>query len=209
MIDKVYYKCGFRNMLLQPSRRVAVGHRFTLGALYLLTNLGLYYVTRGWFYQWGNHVATPPYSTIKENEMKAIEPPLCNVIMGKDQEEYFDLPAFVDNVKCVTCWELSKADMDTIRRTGKVYLAQYNQGQKLQPVSMGVLVSDVYEANEIDAFETYATVEWDRGMDHEALAITACPICGALPNERCHSQLVNGDPTCDFLYKRVHAKRLR
>jgi hypothetical protein len=109
----------------------------------------------------------------------------------------------------VTCWELTKEELETVRHTGKVYLAQYNQGQKLQPVNMGLKVEDVYEQNEIDAFETYATVEWDLPLDHQALVITSCPICGALPNERCHSQLVNGDANTDYLFKRIHAKRQR
>ena len=137
--------------------------------------------------------------------MKPIEPPLCNVTMGKDQEEYFDLPAYASETKTVTCWELSNEDMETIRRTGKIYLAQLNQGKPLQPVAMGLTVEDVYEVEEIKMFETYHVVEIF-SLDDVRLVDTPCPVCGAMPGDRCLKGLLNDT---DVLYNRVHQLRMK
>jgi hypothetical protein len=137
--------------------------------------------------------------------MRPIDPPLCNVIMGKEQEEYYDLPAYASETKTITCWELSTDEMAEVKRTGKIYLAQYNQGNPLQPVAMALMVEDVYEVEEIKMFKTYHVTEIF-SLDDVRLVDSPCPVCGAMPGDPCLKGILNDT---DVLYKRVHQLRMK
>lgn len=71
---------------------------------------------------------------------KPVEFPAQNIVFGKGQKEYLPLPAFKNDGpqgEVVTCWELSKDEIDQIVKTGRVYLMQMSFHQKLQPIWVG------------------------------------------------------------------------
>ena len=59
-----------------------------------------------------------------------------NVILGKDQPEYLDLPALVcdDEATTVwTCWELDKADLEDLMKHRKIWVGQLTFGKHFSP----------------------------------------------------------------------------
>lgn len=78
--------------------------------------------------------------------MKPIEFPEQNVVYAKDQPEYLNLPVHRDEVGTVTsCWELTPEEIETVKKTGKVYLRQMTFNQALQPVAMAVNIDHLIE----------------------------------------------------------------
>lgn len=72
-----------------------------------------------------------------------------NVVYGADQPEYIPLPSLRENDTTVTCWELSKEDLEIINKTGVVWVSQMNFGRPLQPLRVTVEKSDVVLSGEI------------------------------------------------------------
>lgn len=57
-----------------------------------------------------------------------------NVVLGDDQPEYIDLPAFRDKDGCVvTCWQLSWIERLVVLFTGRLWFSQLTFGDMLQP----------------------------------------------------------------------------
>ena len=65
--------------------------------------------------------------------MKPLKFDEVNVILGEDQPEYENLPAFVKGDKVVTCWELSEEDKERVLKEGKIWMATLTFGQAFQP----------------------------------------------------------------------------
>lgn len=68
--------------------------------------------------------------------MKPINFDGANIILGKEQNEYLDLPAHKGEAPLfpiTSCWELSDAEIKTIKKTKKIYLRVYTFNKPLQP----------------------------------------------------------------------------
>lgn len=71
--------------------------------------------------------------------MKPVEFEGQNVVMGKDQPEYQNLPAHITKQGQVfQCWELSEDDKKMIQETGKIWVSQLTFNQPLQPILLSV-----------------------------------------------------------------------
>lgn len=71
--------------------------------------------------------------------MKPIKTKHTNVVYGKNQEEYQQLPAFKNKEgTVVTCWELSDEALKSINETRRIYLIQHTFNQALQPIRLDV-----------------------------------------------------------------------
>ncbi len=71
-----------------------------------------------------------------------------NIVFGENQPEYQPLPAckFKDQQgTVVTCWELSKEEIEEVLNSGKIYLSQLTFNQALQPVILNVSNPIIYE----------------------------------------------------------------
>lgn len=67
--------------------------------------------------------------------MTPIEFPGHNIVFAKDQPEYQPLPAMImPDGQVITCWELTKEEIEQISSTGKLYLSQLTFNQPLQPI---------------------------------------------------------------------------
>lgn len=67
--------------------------------------------------------------------MKPIEFPGYNIIIAKDQPQYQPLPAIrLPDGEVITCWELTKEEIEIIKTTGKLYLKQLTFNKPLQPI---------------------------------------------------------------------------
>lgn len=75
--------------------------------------------------------------------MKPIKFSGQNTIVAKEQEQYIPLPAFIDNQKVVTCWQLDEEDLKTVNRDGVIYLRNLTFGQPLQPIYMSTTIDDI------------------------------------------------------------------
>ena len=150
--------------------------------------------------------------------MIPVELELCNVLMGKGQEEYRGLPGFVDKQKVVT-WKFTKKEMETIENTGCIYIAVFNQGQPLQPILPSTVITDILTAEQIMAIPTYETVEVDQHAVmskagcfvliktvRRELVDTPCPACGAELGEPCWKGMINDD---GFMEWKIHKSRLK
>lgn len=63
-----------------------------------------------------------------------------HVVFGKDQPEYFPLPALLFNDgNIVTHWELSAEDLQKIVCGGKIQLTIMTYGRPLQPIRLEVI----------------------------------------------------------------------
>ncbi len=71
--------------------------------------------------------------------MEPIEFDEANALLGKEQSEYKPLPALVKNDsvgEIVTCWTLSPADLETVNKTGVIWLSQWTFGKPPMPVRL-------------------------------------------------------------------------
>jgi hypothetical protein len=79
--------------------------------------------------------------------MKPVEFPGHNVVFAKDQPEYQPLPALRisgPEGEVITCWEMTKDELDEINRTGRIYFKQLTFNGPLQPIlPMAALGDDV------------------------------------------------------------------
>ena len=69
--------------------------------------------------------------------MKPIKFEGANVVFGANQPEYIPLPAQVlpgEYGQIITCWELTPEELETVKKTGKIWLSVLTFGQPLQPV---------------------------------------------------------------------------
>lgn len=65
--------------------------------------------------------------------MKPVQFDGVNVVIGKDQEEYQDLPAQIVGEKVITCWELSDQEVEEIVKSKKIWLGVLTFGMPFQP----------------------------------------------------------------------------
>lgn len=47
-----------------------------------------------------------------------------------------DLPAYSDQQQTISCWRLTKPELEEVMRTGVVWLHSLNRGAPLQPVTV-------------------------------------------------------------------------
>ncbi len=68
--------------------------------------------------------------------MKPIAFPGVTTIFGKDQPEYLDLPAYVDEKtgRVVTCWALTFKERVRMLLTGELWIAVLTFGRPFQPI---------------------------------------------------------------------------
>ncbi len=74
--------------------------------------------------------------------MQAVEFEGQTHVLGKDQDEYLDLPAKIgltENVEFTTCWKMTDEEFEIFKKTRKVYMTQLTFGKPYQPVRMGVI----------------------------------------------------------------------
>ena len=89
--------------------------------------------------------------------MKAVEPKLRNIMLGKDQEEYITLPAYmrsyVPSTPVITKWEFSDEEVQEIVKNKTIYYSQFTGGNRFHPVLLSVHEADVYTDEELDYCE--------------------------------------------------------
>jgi len=70
--------------------------------------------------------------------MKPVEFKEQNVVFGKGQPQYQDLPAYLNRTQetgeAVTCWELSKEEIEEIVKTKRIWLNQLTFHSPFQPI---------------------------------------------------------------------------
>lgn len=65
--------------------------------------------------------------------MKPIEFEGQTHIIAKEQKEFLPLPVAIEGNCCTTCWELNEEELQELIKTKKLWLHQFNFGQKIQP----------------------------------------------------------------------------
>jgi hypothetical protein len=76
--------------------------------------------------------------------MKPVEFEHQNVIFGKGQDSYNELPAFQSpDGEVISCWELSEEELQNVISTRKIYLSQLTFNKALQPVRLSVLPDEL------------------------------------------------------------------
>lgn len=78
--------------------------------------------------------------------MKPIKFEQQNVVYAENQEQYIPLPANRnDEGDVITCWELSKEEIQKINETGKLWIAVKTFNSPLQPIFCTVLEEDLFQ----------------------------------------------------------------
>lgn len=78
--------------------------------------------------------------------MNPIDFPGTNCAIGKGQDQYNTLPAIVlgdPQGTIITCWEFSVDELDTISKTGKLYISFMTFGRPMHPVLPTTCLSDL------------------------------------------------------------------
>lgn len=67
--------------------------------------------------------------------MTPIDFPQSNMVLGKGQDQYLDLPAHfdIDETVVTSCWKLTWAERLKLLWTGKLWFQQLTFGAPLQP----------------------------------------------------------------------------
>jgi hypothetical protein len=65
--------------------------------------------------------------------MKPIPFEGSNVVFGKGQPEYLELPAHSDGTTVTSCWQLTFKERMKVLVTGRVFFSQVTFGTSLQP----------------------------------------------------------------------------
>jgi hypothetical protein len=65
--------------------------------------------------------------------MKPIRFSQANCDFGLGQDEYLPLPAYTDEIRTISCWQLTWFERLFLLFTGKLWLHQLNFGDRLQP----------------------------------------------------------------------------
>lgn len=84
--------------------------------------------------------------------MQPIEFPGSNVVFGKDQPEYRQLPALAlqdKNGIVITCWEFTDEEVEEIIKTKKMYIQQMTFNKGIQPLLPIVDIADAYYLTDI------------------------------------------------------------
>ena len=58
--------------------------------------------------------------------------------MGKHQDEYISLPAWVDHERVISCWSMSFRERLKVLFTGRIWVHVLNFKQNLQPQYLSV-----------------------------------------------------------------------
>lgn len=78
--------------------------------------------------------------------MKPIKFEQQNVVYAENQEQYIPLPANKnESGDVITCWELSKEEIQKINETGKLWIAVKTFNNPLQPIFCTVLQEDLFQ----------------------------------------------------------------
>jgi len=64
---------------------------------------------------------------------KVVEFAEQNATFRGDGKTIGDMPCYTDEVMTISCWELSEEDLANIVKTGKIFVAQMNYNEPLQP----------------------------------------------------------------------------
>lgn len=60
--------------------------------------------------------------------------PQSNIVIGRGQEEYDEIPALLDSDSVITsCWRLSEEEIARVMKTGVIWVSQITFGRKFQP----------------------------------------------------------------------------
>lgn len=73
--------------------------------------------------------------------MKPVQFDQATHTLAEDQPEYLPLPVHVGaepDYELTSCWELEPHELETIARTGRIYVTQLTFGQLLQPQRVSV-----------------------------------------------------------------------
>ncbi len=71
--------------------------------------------------------------------------PEQNILFGADQPEYLPLPAYRNEQgDVITCWELSKEEVETLVETKCIFLSLKTFNQPLQPVFITANRSELF-----------------------------------------------------------------
>jgi len=85
--------------------------------------------------------------------MQPIEPILKNIVLGKNQKEYLELPAYYkthsSRKEMVCAFKLTADEIKKVTETGIIYLSQITGGNLFQPVILSVHEEDVYTREEL------------------------------------------------------------
>jgi hypothetical protein len=65
--------------------------------------------------------------------MKPVTFEESNIVFAKDQPEYIPLPAWHDDIQVISCWELDDSEIETLRKTKRIWLSVLTFGNPLQP----------------------------------------------------------------------------
>lgn len=60
----------------------------------------------------------------------------CVMKAPKEAENVYDVHAFTNGVCCVTCWQLTKEEIEEIVRTGQIYVSVFFGGG-MPPIFIG------------------------------------------------------------------------
>jgi hypothetical protein len=77
--------------------------------------------------------------------MNAVEFPGVNVALGKSQPEYKTLPAMhLDGPQgeMITCFEMTEEELETVKKTRRIYVSQLTFNQPFQPVHVMASLDD-------------------------------------------------------------------
>ena len=73
--------------------------------------------------------------------MKPINFPEANMIYGRGQPEYEELPTYVEPGPAgaaISIWELTDEDLESLRETNQLYVMQLTFNNRLQPISLSI-----------------------------------------------------------------------
>lgn len=79
--------------------------------------------------------------------MEAIKFDESNIVIGKNQKQFKDLPAHLshENGLVIACFELTEEEIKTITETGKLWHSQQVGNAYYQPTFLTVNKSDLFE----------------------------------------------------------------
>jgi len=69
--------------------------------------------------------------------MKPVKFPGHNIVFGKDQPQYQELPAIAMNDPegtIITCWELTDDELKRVNETKRIYINIWTFREQLQPI---------------------------------------------------------------------------
>ena len=62
----------------------------------------------------------------------------ANVVFAKDQPEYLQLPALVQDNSVISCWEFSAEDLAELNKNKRLWVTVLTFGDSLQPLGFSL-----------------------------------------------------------------------